>query len=120
MTMGGFISERGADDAWDQVKESYMFTRRTYGSWYGLPPAEYADWYPDKMTEEELSARRSEIMLGTPEELADNLRRLRSIVGERLHVMFRVKYPGVPHDRVSKAIRLLGQVRDLLQDPVNV
>jgi hypothetical protein len=33
--------------------------------------------------------------------------------------MFRVKYPGVPHDRVSKAIRLLGQVRDRLQDSVN-
>ena len=120
MTLGGFISERGADDAWDQVKESYMLTRRTYGSWYGLPPADYADWYPSKMTSEELAARRSEIMLGTPEELAQNLRRLRSIAGERLHVMFRVKYPGVSNERVSKAIRLLGQVRDLLQSPVNV
>jgi alkanesulfonate monooxygenase SsuD/methylene tetrahydromethanopterin reductase-like flavin-dependent oxidoreductase (luciferase family) len=97
-----------------------MLTRRTYGSWYGLPPADYADWYPSKMTSEELAARRSEIMLGTPEELAQNLRRLRSIAGERLHVMFRVKYPGVSNERVSKAIRLLGQVRDLLQSPVNV
>jgi hypothetical protein len=57
-------------------------------------------------------------MLGTPEELAENLRRLRSIAGDRLHVMFRVKYPGVPHERVSTAIRLLGQVRDRLKVPV--
>ena len=69
------------------------------------------------MTDEELAARRSEIMLGTPEQLAENLRRLQSIAGDRLHVMFRVKYPGVPHERVSEAIRLLGQVRDQLQVP---
>jgi len=94
-----------------------MLTRRTYGSWYGLPPADYAGWYPSKMTEEELAARRSEIMLGSPEEIAANLRRLRDIAGDRLHVMFRVKYPGVPHDRVSKAIALLGKVRDLLNEP---
>jgi len=29
--------------------------------------------------------------------------------------MFRVKYPGISHERVSKAIQLLGQVRDRLQ-----
>jgi alkanesulfonate monooxygenase SsuD/methylene tetrahydromethanopterin reductase-like flavin-dependent oxidoreductase (luciferase family) len=120
MTLGGFVSEGGADDAWDQVKEAYMLTRRTYGSWYGLPPADYADWYPSQMTKEELDARRSEIMLGTPEELAGNLRRLQSIAGDRLHVMFRVKYPGVPHERVSRAIRLLGQVRDRLKVPSGV
>ncbi|MGH7765325.1 MAG: LLM class flavin-dependent oxidoreductase [Candidatus Dormibacteraceae bacterium] len=115
MTLGGFISEQGADDAWDQVKEAYMLTRRTYGSWYGLPPADYADWYPSQMTKDELDARRSEIWLGSPEELVERFRRLREIVGDRLHVMFRVKYPGVPHDRVSKAIRLLGQIRGQLK-----
>ncbi len=120
MTLGGFVSEQGADDAWDQVKGAYMLTRRTYGSWYGLPPADYADWYPDLMSEQEIAGRRSEIMLGSPEEIAANLRRLRDIVGERLHVMFRVKYPGVPHERVSMAIRLLGQIRDLLKQTAAV
>lgn len=120
MTLGGFVSEHGADDAWDQVKEAYMLTRRTYGSWYGLPPADYADWFPDRMSAEEIAGRRSEIMLGSPEEIAANLRRLREIAGDRLHVMFRVKYPGIAHERVSKAIRLLGQIRDLLKQPAGV
>src|SRR5438034_1274955 len=61
--------------------------------------------------------RWTAIMLGSPEEIAANLRRLRDIAGDRLHVMFRVKYPGVSHDRVSKAIALLGKVRDLLNEP---
>lgn len=115
MTLGGFVSEHGADDAWDQVKEAYMQTRRTYGSWYGLPPADYADWYPSKMSKEELAARRSEIMLGSPDELATNLSRLRDIAGDRLHVMFRVKYPGIPHEGVAKAISLLGEVRNQIK-----
>ena len=109
-----------AADAWDQVKEAYMLTRRTYGSWYGLPPADYADWYPDRMSEQEIAGRRSEIMLGSPEEIAANLKRLRDIAGDRLHVMFRVKYPGIPHERVSNAIKLLGQIRALLKQPAGV
>ena len=120
MTLGGFVSEHGADDAWDQVKEAYMLTRRTYGSWYGLPAAEYAGWYPGRMTQEELDARRGEIMLGSPEEIASNLRRLRDIAGDRLHVMFRVKYPGIPHERIARAIALLGQIRSLMKEPAGV
>jgi len=120
MTLGGFVSEHGADDAWDQVKGAYMLTRRTYGSWYGLPPADYADWYPERMTKDELDARRTEIMLGSAEEIAANLRRLRDIAGDRLHVMFRVKYPGIPHERVAKAITLLGHVRELLKQKAAV
>jgi alkanesulfonate monooxygenase SsuD/methylene tetrahydromethanopterin reductase-like flavin-dependent oxidoreductase (luciferase family) len=72
------------------------------------------------MTKAELEARRGEIMLGSPEEITDNLRRLRDIAGDRLHVMFRVKYPGVSHEKVSKAISLLGQIRDLLKQPAAV
>jgi hypothetical protein len=34
--------------------------------------------------------------------------------------MFRVKYPGIPHERVSKAILLLGEIRALLKQPIGV
>lgn len=112
MTIGGFISERSADDAWDQVKESYMLTRRVYGSWYDLPPETYERWYPDMMTPEQIAQRRSEIWVGTPDDLVPRLRRLREIVGEGLHVMFRTKYPAVDHERTAASIRLLGQIRD--------
>jgi probable F420-dependent oxidoreductase len=114
MTLGGFLSEYGADDAWEQVQEAYMHTRRVYGDWYGLPRSETSRWYPRLMTPEQHAARRSEIWLGSPDELVPRFQRLRSIVGPRLHVMFRCKYPGVPHDRTCASIRLLGQVRDRL------
>ncbi|MEX2547813.1 MAG: LLM class flavin-dependent oxidoreductase [Chloroflexota bacterium] len=114
MTIGGFISEKSADDAWDQVKESYMLTRRVYGSWYGLPPETYARWHPDQMTSAEIAQRRGEIWVGTPDELIPRFKRLREIVGEGLHVMFRTKYPVVDHERTAASIRLLGQIRAAL------
>jgi len=114
MTMGGFLSERGADDAWQQVQDGYMRTRRVYGSWYGIPESETSRWYPRLMTPAQHAARRSEIWLGSPEGVLPLFERLRAIVGERLHVMFRCRYPGVPHERTCASIRLLGQVRDRL------
>lgn len=114
LTIGGFISEKGADDAWAQVQEAYMLTRRVYASWYGLPESEWGRWYPRLMTPEEHAARRSEIWLGSPEELLPKFRKLRQIVGERLHVMFRCKYPGIPHEQTCASIRLLGQLKERL------
>jgi alkanesulfonate monooxygenase SsuD/methylene tetrahydromethanopterin reductase-like flavin-dependent oxidoreductase (luciferase family) len=111
LTIGGFISEKSADDAWDTVKESYMITRRVYGSWYGLDPAAYERWYPSLMTDEEIAQRRSEIWVGTPDDLIPRFRRLREIVGDGLHVMFRTKYPAIDHERTSASIRLLGEIR---------
>lgn len=114
LTIGGFISDQSADDAWDAVKESYMITRRVYGSWYGLDPEVYDRWHPHLMSDEEISQRRGEIWLGTPDELLPKFERLRKIVGDGLHVMFRTKYPAIDHERTSASIRLLGQIKTAL------
>lgn len=114
LTLGGFLHEDGPDAAWNELQHGYMHTRRVYGDWYGLAPEEYADWYPERMSAEEHARRRTEVSLGTPEEVAAQLSRLRDIVGDGLHVMFRCKYPGVAHEPTMRSIRLLGEVRRLL------
>ncbi|MBA2530249.1 MAG: LLM class flavin-dependent oxidoreductase [Euzebyales bacterium] len=112
LTLGGFLSADGADAAWEQLQEAYMYTRRVYGEWYGLNPAEYDGWYPQRMSPEEHARRRAEVWLGTPDDLVPRFCRLAEIVGDGLHVMFRCKYPGVPHEATTHSIRLLGEVRD--------
>lgn len=112
LTLGGFLHEDGADAAWERLQKGYMYTRRVYGDWYGLPPESYADWYPEQMSAQEHARRRSEVVLGTPDDVLPVLERLREIVGDGLHVMFRTKYPGIPDDETSASIRLLGDVRD--------
>jgi alkanesulfonate monooxygenase SsuD/methylene tetrahydromethanopterin reductase-like flavin-dependent oxidoreductase (luciferase family) len=114
MTLGGFLHEDGPDAAWRELQEGYMYTRRVYGDWYGLDAAEYADWYPDRMSDEEHARRRTEVILGSPDDVVPQLERLREIVGDGLHIMFRTKYPGVADDATRRSIRLLGQVRERL------
>jgi alkanesulfonate monooxygenase SsuD/methylene tetrahydromethanopterin reductase-like flavin-dependent oxidoreductase (luciferase family) len=113
LTVGGFLHAGGADAAWAELADAYMYTRRVYADWYGLTPAAYEDWYPTRMPAEEHARRRSEVLLGTPEELAPQLLRLREIVGDGLHVMFRCKYPGIPAEATRNSVRLLGRLRDL-------
>jgi alkanesulfonate monooxygenase SsuD/methylene tetrahydromethanopterin reductase-like flavin-dependent oxidoreductase (luciferase family) len=116
MTIGGFLAPGGPNEAWDLVEESYMYTRRTYGEWYGIPEATYTEWYPGRMSTEERQRRRAEILLGAPQDIIPVLDRVRQIVGDNLHVIFRCNYPGMPMDATRESIRLVGQVHSHFSD----
>ena len=114
LNVGGFLHPDGRDAAWAALAEAYMLTRRVYGDWYGLDPAEYETWYPDQLTPEQVAQRQSEILLGTPDDIVPVLARVRDVVGDNLHVMFRSKYPLVDDATVKQSIELLGEVRSRL------
>lgn len=115
LNVGGFLHPDGRDAAWEVLAEAYMLTRRVYGDWYGLDPSEYADWYPDRLTPEEVEQRKSELLLGTPDDVAPVLERVREIVGENLVVMFRSKYPLVDDHHTRGSIDLLAEIRARLR-----
>lgn len=114
LNVGGFLHPDGPDAAWATVAEAYMLTRRVYGDWYGLAPQEYATWYPDQLTAEQVTQRRSEILLGSPDDVVPVLARVRDVVGDGLHVMFRSKYPLVDDAAMRQSIGLLAEVRQRL------
>jgi alkanesulfonate monooxygenase SsuD/methylene tetrahydromethanopterin reductase-like flavin-dependent oxidoreductase (luciferase family) len=109
--VGGFLHPDGRDAAWATVADAYMLTRRVYGDWYGLDPAEYEQWYPDGLTPEQVTQRQSEILLGTPDDVTPVLEQVRDLVGDNLHVMFRSKYPLVDDAMMRQSIDLLAEVR---------
>ena len=111
LNVGGFLHPDGRDAAWAALADAYLLTRRVYGDWYGLDPAEYATWYPDQLTPEQVAQRQSEILLGTPDDIVPVLERVRELVGDNLHVMFRSKYPLVDDATTRQSIDLLGEVR---------
>jgi len=111
LNVGGFLHPDGRDAAWAAVADGYLLTRRVYGDWYGLDWAEYETWYPDELTPEQIAQRQSEILLGTPDDIVPVLERVREIVGDGLHVMFRSKYPLVDDASTRQSIELLGEVR---------
>lgn len=115
LTLGGFLHEDGPDAAWSELQDAYMYTRRVYADWYGLPLDEYASWYPDRMTADQHAQRRTEVVLGSPDDMVETFERLREIVGDGLHVMFRCKYPGISDESTRRSIRLLGELRSQLR-----
>lgn len=114
LNVGGFLHPDGVDAAWETVAEAYMMTRRVYGDWYGLDPKEYADWYPSRLSEQQRAQRQSELLLGTPDDIAPLLEEIKDLVGPNLHIMFRSKYPLVSDALTRQSIDLLGELRSRL------
>ncbi|MEV8358176.1 LLM class flavin-dependent oxidoreductase [Microbacterium sp. NPDC076895] len=115
LNVGGFLHPDGADAAWQIVEESYLLTRRVYGDWYGLDPAEVDRWRPGLLSPQEVARRRGELLLGSVDDVLPVLQEVADLVGENLHVMFRSKYPLVSDEHTRLSIQQLGILRRRLR-----
>ena len=75
---------------------------------YG-PKETYERWYPTLMSQEEHQQRRTEVFLGSPDELVPKFNQLRDIAGPNLHIMFRTKYPGMSDEDTRRSIEMLAE-----------
>ena len=95
-TYGG-LSTGGREPAWAEVADGFRYMRHNYDRWMGraetqvLPPAHYR------------------LLAGTPAEVAEQAAEYTRRYGDRVHLVLRCNYPGMPADAVSKQIRLWGQ-----------
>lgn len=95
-TYGG-LSERGREAAWSEVADGFRYMRHNYDRWMGrpetdvLPPAGYR------------------LLLGTPQEVADQAAEYRRRHGERVHIVLRCNYPGMTAEAVTRQIVLWGE-----------
>lgn len=96
----GFISE---GDAWEEVRDGFLYTRDTYDRWAGLPG------------QASRLAADYRLVLGDPETVAAELDRYRRQFGDRVHIIYRLSYPGMDPEAVSRAIRQYGLVADELR-----
>lgn len=96
----GFVSE---GDAWEEVRDGFVYTRETYDLWAGRP----------RQASREPSDYR--LVLGNPETVAEQLDGYRRQFGDRVHIIYRLSYPGMDPAAVSRAIRLYGRVAEELR-----
>jgi alkanesulfonate monooxygenase SsuD/methylene tetrahydromethanopterin reductase-like flavin-dependent oxidoreductase (luciferase family) len=92
----GALSERGADAAWSEVAGGFRYMRHNYDSWMGRPPTR------------ELPPKHYRLLLGAPEEVADQALEYRRRYGDRVHIVLRCNYPGMPAPAVAEQLRLFG------------
>lgn len=90
----GFIAD---GDAWAPMAAGFTHLRQTYDVWAGRQPAE-------------VHRDDHRLLLGGVDEVAAALQDYRRRFGDRLHVVFRLDYPGMAPEPVAGAIERYGQV----------
>ena len=93
-TYGG-LSENGAKAAWAEVADGFRYMRHNYDRWMGREPTS------------ELPPRHYRLLLGTPDEVAAQAAEYRRRYGERVHLVLRCNYPGMPAAAVVKATSVM-------------
>jgi alkanesulfonate monooxygenase SsuD/methylene tetrahydromethanopterin reductase-like flavin-dependent oxidoreductase (luciferase family) len=96
----GFVS--GDSDPWSVIADGFAELRATYDRWRGARPTP-------------VSRDDQRLLLGDVAAVGVELARYRELVGDRLHVVLRLAYPGMTADRVDAGIRDLGAVATVLR-----
>jgi len=92
----GALSERGAEAAWPEVADGFRYMRHNYDRWMGRQPTR------------ELPPKHYRLLLGPPDEVADQALEYRRRYGDRVHLVLRCNYPGMPARAVAEQLRLFG------------
>lgn len=92
----GALSDGGADAAWSEVADGFRYMRHTYDRWMGRQPTR------------ELPPQHYRLLLGTPEDVAEQALEYPRRFGDRVHLVLRCNYPGMSATAVADQLRLFG------------
>jgi alkanesulfonate monooxygenase SsuD/methylene tetrahydromethanopterin reductase-like flavin-dependent oxidoreductase (luciferase family) len=96
----GFIGDT-YEEAWETVRESLFYQQRKYAEWSGDEPGEQL---PDTQRDE----LEETALIGTPEDIIEDLQAYRDALGDDTHFIFRTYYPGVETEKMTECIGRLG------------
>ena len=99
-TYGG-LSKRGRDAGWHEVENGFRYMRHNYDRWMGKEPTR------------ELPPTHYRLLVGTPADVAQQSLEYRDRYGDRVHVVLRCNYPGMPAPAVEAQIALWGEAAAL-------
>ncbi len=97
----GFVGD-SRDGAWDRMKEGRFYLDRTYASWYEGEPV-------TELPAERKRELRDAAIVGTPDQIAEDLDVYREVLGDDVHVILRTYYPGVGTDAMVETVERLGE-----------
>lgn len=99
----GALSDQGRDAAWSEVADGFRYMRHNYDRWMGREPTL------------ELPPKHYRLLVGTPAEVADQAEEYRRRYGDRVHLVLRCNYPGMPTTAVAEQVRLWGMAARLVR-----
>jgi alkanesulfonate monooxygenase SsuD/methylene tetrahydromethanopterin reductase-like flavin-dependent oxidoreductase (luciferase family) len=97
----GGLHPDGREAAWREVADGFRYMRHNYDRWMGKPPTA------------ELPPASYRLLLGTPADVAQQALAYRARFGDRVHLVLRLNYPGMPAAAVARQISLWGEAAAL-------
>lgn len=100
----GFVGDT-TEQAWEDSKDGVLYNYKEYLNWGHLQDDEGREvWDFD----EAMETLRRRFIIGSPEDVVRECERYAQEIGTR-HLIFRMQFPGIPHEKVMRSIRLLGE-----------
>lgn len=95
-TYGG-LSRVGGEAAWKQVDVGFRYMRHNYDRWMGREPTR------------DIPPPHYRLLVGTPADVAEQTIEYLRRYGDRVHLVLRCNYPGMPAPAVAEQIRFWGE-----------
>lgn len=96
----GFVAD-SRDEAWDAMEPGYLWLQRRYQEIFSGESV-------DELPEERRQELREQAVVGSPEQVVEQLAPYRDAVGDDVHVILRTYHPGLATDRMTECIHRLG------------
>ncbi len=97
----GFVGD-SYEEAWETLRDGYFYQQRKYQEWM---EGEEIEELPDEQ-KDELEERA---LVGTPEDVIEDLEAYRDALGDDTHFVFRSYAPGIETEAMADCIERLGE-----------
>jgi len=102
-----YISDKNADDTWEDIKEHVTYTAKGYASWGSMVDTE-GNLLSDPSDPILYDIARQQSIIGTPEECIEEIKRYQ----EELpidNLICRFKFPGISHEEAMRSMKLFAE-----------
>lgn len=96
----GFVSDD--TDPWEEMRGGFTYLRQTYDRWAGRPVRD-------------VRRENHRLILGTSEQVAEQVLEYHRMFGDRLHFVMRLDYPGQDPERSDRAVERWGEVAEAVR-----
>ncbi len=99
-----YISDKKADDAWEDIKENVTYTAKGYASW-GSMVDEQGNLITDPNNPVIYDVARKQTILGTPEECIEQINEYKEQTPTN-NLICRFNFPGISHEESMRSMKL--------------
>lgn len=114
----GFISE--STDPWEVMEPGYRYVRQTYDRMAGRSLPQHATPASKSVVASRATDRLNRddfrLILGDRKQVKTQIQQCADLIGDQMHFIFRLSYPGVDPERTSDAIQLYADVAKEFQN----